>query len=36
MKFAGIWKKMPDDKLRIFSEIIGERKEFGRGRVSLG
>jgi len=30
---AGIWKEMPEDELRIFSEIIQEREDFGRGEI---
>ncbi len=36
MKFAGVWKNMPEDELKVFSEVIRERKQFGRGRVTLG
>ncbi len=36
MKFAGVWKNMPEDELKVFSEVIMERKQFSRGRVTLG
>ncbi len=36
MKFAGVWKNMPEDELKVFSEVIRERKQFSRGRVTLG
>ena len=35
MKFAGIWKNMPKDKLKVFSEILEERERFSRGRVTF-
>lgn len=33
LKFAGIWSKMPQRELDIFSEIIKEREKFSEGRT---
>jgi len=30
---AGIWEEMPEDEWRIFSEVIEEREDFGRGEI---
>ncbi len=32
LKFAGIWKDIPQNKLDIFSEILKERQKFSEGR----
>ncbi len=32
LKFAGIWKDIPQDKIDIFSEILKEREKFSEGR----
>lgn len=32
LKFAGIWKDIPQNKLDIFSEILKERQKFSEGK----
>jgi hypothetical protein len=32
LKFAGIWKDMPQNKIEVFSEILKEREKFSEGR----
>ena len=36
LKFAGIWKDIPQNKLDIFSEILKERQKFSEGRSVFG
>jgi len=36
MRFAGIWKKIPVEKMKVFSKILKERETFGKGRISFG
>jgi len=36
MRFAGIWKNMPEEKIKVFSDILKERGTFSKGRLSLG
>jgi predicted DNA-binding antitoxin AbrB/MazE fold protein len=36
MRFAGIWKNMPEEKIKVFSGILKERETFNKGRISLG
>lgn len=36
MKFANMWKNMPEDKLKVFSEILEGRERLGCGWVALG
>lgn len=32
LKFAGIWKDIPQNQMDIFSEILREREQFSKGR----
>jgi len=35
LKFAGIWRDLPQRELDIFSDIIKERDKFSEGRTSF-